>query len=337
MKNPYLVAFMAGLAAAALQATLLVPSPIGILLFSLSSLPLFMTGFAFGPLPAVLAGLVGTGLLAGALGWQMGFVFAVSAAIAPVILTLLAFKHRPAAGVVPMEGEASDGNVQWYPEGRLVLWAAAIGVAVMFVSFLAGGGDLAALRNATAGIARHIGQMLAKNNDVAKGDIDAFVRVMVVLVPPAATAIWHLATMICLWLAARIVTMSDIGLRPWAPFSSLRFPLNSLWVLIALGAFMAMDAMWGAPAASGGPWGLVAFTGSLALGAMTSAFLLLGLAVAHALTAGLGAQFFVLGALYLALVLLQGVLFLPLVGLAVADMLFDLRGRVKGAGPPGST
>lgn len=337
MKNPYLVAIMAGLAAAALQATLIVPSPVGIVLFSLSSLPLFMTGFAFGPLPVVLAGLVGTSVLANALGWQMGFVFAVSAAVAPVILTFLALKHRPAAGAVPIEGEASDGTVQWYPEGRLVLWAVAIGVGVMLASFLAGGGDLAALRASTATIARHIGQMLVRNNDVTKGDIDAFVRVMVVLVPPAATVIWHLATMICLWLAARIVTMSGTGLRPWAPFSALRFPLNSLWILIGLIALMGIDAMWGPPATSAGPWGLVTFTGSMALGAMTSAFLLLGLAVAHALTAGLNGQFFVLGALYLALVLLQGVLFLPLVGLGVADMLFDLRGRAKGASPPGTT
>lgn len=337
MKNPYLVAVMAGLAAAALQATLIVPSPVGIVLFSLSSLPLFLTGFAFGALAAGLAGLVGTAVLAGALGWQMGFVFAVSAAIAPVVLTFLALKHRPAAGVAPMEGEASDGHAQWYPEGRLVLWAAGVGVAVMLASFLAGGGDLAALRLATAGIARRIGQMLATNNDVAKGDIDAFVAVMVVLVPPAATVLWHLATMICLWLAAGIVTMSGIGLRPWAPFSALRFPRNSVWVLIALAALVVIDAKWGPPAASAGRWGLVAFTASLALGAMTSAFLLLGLAVAHALTAGLNGQFFVLGALYLALVLLQGVLFLPLVALAIADMLFDLRGRAQGARPPGAT
>ena len=337
MKNPYLVAVIAGLAAAALQATLIVPSPVGIVLFSLSSLPLFVTGLAFGPLPAVLAGVVGTAVLATLLGWQMGFVFAVSAAIAPVILTWIALKHRPAAGVVPMEGEASDGTMQWYPEGRLVLWAAGIGVAVMFASFLAGGGDLAALREATAGVARRIGAMLARNNDVAKGDIDAFVKVMVVLVPPAATVIWHLATMVCLWLAARIVTMSDIGLRPWSPFSALRYPMASLWGLIAVAALVVMDAMWGPPMATAGPWGLVTFTGALALGALTSAFLILGLAVAHSLTAGLNGQFFVLGALYLGLVLLQGVLFLPLIVLAAADMIFDLRGRVKGAGPPGAT
>jgi len=337
MKNPYLVAVLAGLAAAALQATLLTPSPVGIVLFSLSSLPLFVVGFAFGPQPVGLAGTVGAVVLAALLGWQMGFVFAVSAAIAPVILTWMALKHRTAAGVVPMEGEASDGNVQWYPEGRLILWAAGIGVVVMLASFLAGGGDLAALRAATAGVARRIGQMLARNNDVAKTDIDAFVRVMVVLVPPAATIIWHLATMICLWLAARIVAASGIGLRPWAPFSALRFPHQSLWVLAGAAALVGADIVWGPVATSTGAWGLIAFTGSLVLGAMTSSFLLLGLAVAHGLTAGLNGQFFVLGALYLALILLQGVLFLPLVVLAIVDMIFDLRGRMKGAAPPGVT
>ncbi len=337
MKNPYLVAIIAGLAAAALQATIVAPSPIGILLFSIAALPLFVTGFAFGPLPAAAGGVVGTLALAGLLDWRMGFVFAVSAASAPVILTWIALKNRPAGGAAAVEGEASDGNAQWYPEGRLVLWAAGMGVAVMLATFLAGGGDLAALREATAGVARHIGEMLIQKDAARTAEIDSFVKIMVVLVPPVATIIWHLATMICLWLAARIVTVSNVSLRPWAPFSSLRFPRESLWALGGAGVIVAIDGFAGAGGMAGGLWGLIAFTASLALGAMISAFLLLGLAVAHALTADLNGRFFVLGTIYLALLLLQGLLIAPLVILAIADVIFDLRGRMAGRSPPGTT
>jgi hypothetical protein len=337
MKNAYVVAVIAGLAAAALQAAVMTPSLIGILLFILAPLPLFMTGFAFGPLPAAAGGLVGALVLTGLINWQIGFVFAVSAAIAPVFLTWLALKHRQSAGTPSREGEASLAGAQWYPEGRLVLWAAGLAVAVMLATFLAGGGDLVALRAATAGVARRIGEILAQNDPARLAEIDAFVQVMVALVPPAATIIWHLATMICLWLAARIVTVSKLGLRPWAPFASLRFPFASLWGLGGAGLVMMVSGLAGPAGSSGGFFALAGFAGSLALGAMTSAFMLLGLAVVHGLTTGLAGRGLILASLYLALVLLQGILLAPLVALAIADMVFDLRGRSGGPAPPART
>ncbi len=335
MKNAYLVAIIAGCAAAALQAAALSPTLIGIVLFSLAPLPLFVTGFAFGPLPAAAGGAVGTLALMSAVNWQMGFVFALSAATAPVVLTWLALKHRPSASTAAHEGEVSAGGVQWYPEGRLVLWAAGLAVAVMLVTLLAGGGDLESLRGATAGIARHIGDMLVGKDPARTADVDAFVKVMVVLVPPAATLIWHVATMISLWLAARVVVLSNISLRPWAPFSALRFPRQSLWALAAAGLLVALDSFM-ATGASGGAWDLVGFTASLALGAMISAFVLLGLAVAHGLTAKFAGRAFILATMYLALILLQGVLMAPLVGLAIADLIFDLRGKAGGQAPTGT-
>ncbi len=335
MKNAYLVAIIAGCAAAALQAAALTPTLVGIVLFSLAPLPLFVTGFAFGPLPAAAGGLVGALALLAAVNWQMGFVFALSAATAPVVLTWLALKHRPSADTTAHEGEVSAGGVQWYPEGRLVLWAAGLAVAVMLVTLLAGGGGLQSLRTSTASMARHIGEMLVGNDSTRTADVDAFVEVMVVLVPPAATLIWHMATMICLWLAARVVVLSNISLRPWAPFSALHFPRESLWALAAAGLLVALDGV-STPGATGGLWAYVNFAAALALGAMISAFVLLGIAVVHGLTAKLAGRPFILATMYMALILLQGVLMAPLVGLAIADMIFDLRGRAGGHAPSGS-
>ena len=337
MKNAYLVAVIAGLAAAALQAAMLLPSLVGIVLFSLSSLPLFVTGFAYGPLPAAVAGLIGTLVLSAFANWQAGFIFLAMAAIAPVVLTWLALKHRRSDGTAAGEGEVTAAGLQWYPEGRLVLWAAGLAVALMLASFVAGGGDLEALRTATTGVARRIGELLTNNDPARIAEVDTFVRVMVVLVPPATTIIWHLATMICLWLAARIVAASNLGLRPWAPFASLRFPFASLWGLGGAGLLVMASGITGPSGASGGMAGLAGFAGSLALGAMTSAFMLLGLAVVHGLTTGLAGRGLILASLYLALVLLQGILLAPLVALAIADMVFDLRGRSGGPAPPART
>jgi hypothetical protein len=334
MKNAYFVAVIAGLAAAALQAAMLVPSFIGIVLFSLAGLPLFVTGFAFGPPAAALAGLVGTAALTGLADWQTGLTFLATAGIAPIALTWLALKHRPAEAGTASEGEVTAAGVQWYPEGRLVLWAAGLVVVLMLASFAVGGGDLDALRTAIAGMARHIGELLTGNDPARSAEVDAFVAVLVVLLPPAATVVWHMTIMACLWLAAGIVTVSSLSLRPWAPFAALRFPSASLWGLGGAGLVMLVAGRLGS---DGGLADFISFVAALALGAMASAFALLGMAVVHGLTRDLAGRGLMIAALYMALVLLQGLLIAPLVALAVADMLFDLRTRVGRQAPPPAT
>jgi hypothetical protein len=135
---------------------------------------------------------------------------------------------------------------------------------------------------------------------------------------------WHVATMACFWLAARIVTLSGSSLRPWAAFGAMRFPPTSVVALLAASLAALLP-------------GIAGFAGSLALAAMASAFMLLGLAVVHGLTAGIGGRGLILASLYVALLVLNWLLVPPLVALALADMVFGLRARANRPPPPATT
>lgn len=324
MKNAYLVAVIAGLAAAALYATVGTPTVVGALLFNLAALPLFVAGLGFGVKAAAAGGLVGALALALANDWRIGLLFAATAAAAPVVLTSLALKHRQAAATPPREGEVTAGGLEWYPEGRIVLWAAALATALMVLTLLVGGGDAESFRAAIRDVAHRVGTMVAGEDAARAQDLAAFADLMVIVIPLAAAVMWHVATMACFWLAARIVTLSGSSLRPWAAFGAMRFPPTSVVALLAASLAALLP-------------GLAGFAGSLALAAMTSAFMLLGLAVVHGLTAGIGGRGLILASLYVALLVLNWLLVPPLVALALADMVFGLRARANRPPPPATT
>jgi hypothetical protein len=140
------------------------------------------------------------------------------------------------------------------------------------------------------------------------------VTMMTFLLPIAAASIWLLATLINMKLGARILAAFDRGPRPWARFGALTFPRRAVWLLPA------------ALAASMLP-GILGVIGSVFAAAMFTAFALAGLAVLHGLTEGMSARAPLLGGLYLALILLNWLLLLPLAMLTMLDMAFGMRAR----------
>jgi hypothetical protein len=126
MANWIAVGICAGLAAAVLQAAILYPSPITMALFYLSALPMFIAALGWGISAAALAGLSGSFAIASLAGAQPAFAFLIGVAVPPAILSWLALRSRPASDVPAVEGEPQSHGLQWYPEGRLVLWAAAL-------------------------------------------------------------------------------------------------------------------------------------------------------------------------------------------------------------------
>ncbi|NNE20969.1 MAG: hypothetical protein HKN11_00015, partial [Rhizobiales bacterium] len=126
MNSWIIIAIGCGLTAAALHATIVTGSPLSLVLFYLAPLPLFLAGLGWGPVVAGLAGLVGSAALAGAIDFRTGAFFLLSAGVAPVLLSYLALINRPAQAGLGLEGEAADSEIEWYPEGRLILWCAVI-------------------------------------------------------------------------------------------------------------------------------------------------------------------------------------------------------------------
>jgi hypothetical protein len=312
MMQIVLIGLGAGTAAALLFASVVSGATAAMLLLLLAPLPILIVALGWSHwagLVAAAAGLavVGVDLLAAFLfgvglpAWWLGY------------LTMLA---RP--GATPNEQE-------WYPIGRLVLWAACINALIVGATLLSLGTDLASLQSAfhaalDSRLHEVVGEQLENPDDAAR-----LIDMMVRFVPGAAAASLTLSTVVNLWLAGRIVKISGRLQRPWPRLSDMKFPSFAPALLGAAVAGSFLPDLVGLL--------LIALAASLLI-----AHVLLGLAVVHAATIGLSGRGFVLGSVYGAILLFSWPVRWPLllIGLlGIGDALFDLRGLIaRRRGPP---
>jgi Predicted membrane protein (DUF2232) len=305
----------AGAAAAVLFASVVSGSAFATLLLLLASLPILIVTLGWSHWAGLVAvataaaclAVVGVDFLAAFLfgiglpAWWLGY------------LTLLA---RP----VP----TPDGH-EWYPVGRLVLWAACINAIMVGAALLSLGTDLPGLQNALRTVLDNrldevVAEQLENPDDAAR-----LVDFMLMFIPGAAAATFTLSTLLNLWLAGRIVKISGRLQRPWPRLSDIRFP-----------AFA--PALLGAAVAGSFLPDLIGLSLSALAASLMIAHVLLGLAVIHALTVGLSGRGFMLGSVYAAILLFSWPVRWPLlvIGLlGMSDALFDLRGLIaRWRGPP---
>ncbi len=263
--------------------------PIQFMLFVAASLPVFLAGLALGwttgAVAAVTAGVALT-LLAGPL---VGLISA-SAQLGPaVLLTYLSTLNRP----VP-SNDGQSTTVEWYPIGRLVLWAALLGtgLSVLLLTLLGGsGGEFhetlqKILRQA---IEQTVAQQ-ANGTKLSEADLKTMTDVAITLLPAASAILMMGILLLNLWTAAHVTRASGLLQRPWPDLAAMTFPPVAPLLLagsIALAAFL-----------TGYP-GMVA---SAATGAIYFAFVLLGLAVIHHVTRGNPWRTAILWTMYLALI-----------------------------------
>jgi hypothetical protein len=309
-------ALLSGAAAAVLHASMILFTPLSALLFYLAPLPLFIAGLSQGWSAAAAGGVIGALTLGGLWGPKSGLFFFLATAVGPIFLSRLALVSRPAQGPAS-EGEAIGGGAQWYPEGRLLLWAAAMAGALLTLVILAFGPDAESFKSTLKQAAGHMTRPLAANIPAERqGEFQRFLDLLVLLAPAASAAAWLIAMTINLRLASRITVASGMSLRPWAPFSSLAFPRSSG---LALAAACGLSLMPG----TAGLFGMV-FAAPL-----LTAFAILGLAVIHHLLLGHGARVPLLAGLYGALILMSWILVVPLIALGLAELGLNLRARFK--------
>jgi hypothetical protein len=309
-----LIAIVAGLAAALLHASVVALTPLSAFLFYLAPLPLFMVGLSQGWTAALASAAVGGGVLSVIWGPKTGFFFLAASAVGPVILTRLALINRRGAHS-GSEGEAHAGGVQWYPEGRLILWAAGLAGALLTLVILFLGPDAESFRATLKEIVTRMAEPLRKNMPAEQQPGFAqLVDFVVLLAPLASAAAWLAAMTINLFLASRLLKMWGRSLRPWAPFHSLAFPRKA-------GAALA-----GACALSLMP-GTAGLLGSVYAAPLCAAFAILGLAVVHFLLLEHSARVALLAGLYAALILLSWIVMLPLIALGLAELGWNLRAR----------
>jgi hypothetical protein len=201
------------------------------------------------------------------------------------------------------------GALEWYPTGRLVLWAAVIGTAIVAAAVPNFGTDQQSLQAA-----------LRKTYERILRD-QSLIDVLVVAVPPAAAVFSTITNVFNLWLAARVVKISGRLKRPWPDLAAWTLPTSTPVFLAAAIAGSFLPDLLGILAG--------AFAASLLM-----AFAMLGFAVLHAITRGMRTRALVLAAVYAAAAVLGWpVLAMSILGLAEAA--FNIRGRVaRRRGPP---
>lgn len=317
-----LIGLGAGAAAALLFASLTSGAWLSVLLFYLAPLPIMIAGLGWShwsALIAALSGAVAVGLFFGGLFF---FTFLIAAGLPAWWLCYLALLARPIGNAAATGGDNSAG-LEWYPPGRLVIWAAVLAATIVVLAIPMFGTDAESFR---ASLGDHLKQMMQIEGGDASanaGRFDRLVGSLVVAIPPAAAVLATITSLVNLWLAARVVKFSGLLKRPWPNFSAMTFP-RSVAAVLAVAIVLSFV---------GGLIGIVA--GVLAAGLLI-AYGVLGFAVLHALTIGLKNRPLVLGGVYASVIVFSWpVLALCLLGLG--DTAFDLRGRAgrkRGAPPP---
>jgi Predicted membrane protein (DUF2232) len=311
-----LVGVGAGAAAALLFASVASGSLLSLFLFYLAPLPILIAALGWSHVSGLVAAIVASVCLGLVFGPLFFFAFLLGIAAPAWWLGYLALLARPAAG----------GDVEWYPPGRLVLWAAGLAAGVVAIALLQIGSDTDSIRN---GLKEALQRVLRLETGGAADEPlnlpgitepERLIALLAIMLPSVAAGCGALTLVLNLWIAGRVVDLSGRLKRPWPDIPGMAFP-RSAPALLALALAIAF-----VPALVGLVAGLFAAT-------LLMAFTLLGFAVLHALTRGVPGRTAILGGAYAAVVVL-GWPALAAVLLAIADMIFRWRTKASGRGPP---
>ena len=320
MITSLLIALAAGCASALMFASIISGALISLLLFYLAPLPLMVAALGWGPMGAAIGGIAaGTGL--GAIfGFPYLLAFVFTVALPAWWLGHLALLGRPAAA------SASSGNgtagieptVEWYPVGRILVWAAGFAALTTLAALLTLGTDGATI-SATLrrGLMRLIGP---RNSGPAEGDLEQLIDALAAIAPAAAAVVAIMTLTLNLWLAAKITATSGRLHRPWPDLKAAALPPMTLVVLSLAIAFCFVG-------------GLPAIIAQIVSAGLLMAYALTGFAALHTLTLGIKNRALVLICTY-AVVLVFGWPVLALMGLGLADAFFGFRQRHLRSRPP---
>ena len=311
----------AGLVSALLFSTVLTGSVLAIALFYVAPLPIAIVSLGWGRaagLTAAAAGAAAIALFTSPLG---GIGFAVGVALPVVWLCHLALMSRRIAGADGAEA------LEWYPIGRVGLWAILVSVGLTIVgAVMINPNHQAYLDTVGKAVGRVLtlstgGAQIALPGNVTTAEAAA---ALAGLVAPVSAAGSVVVLMMVLWGAARIVAASGRLPRPM-PVVQERFALPSFETSTAVAVGTLMSFLPGWPGAFG--WSLLAAT--------LMALALQGLATVHVITRTTAARPFVITTTYLFLVVALPWALIALAAIGLGDLTLRWRERIiaRGGGP----
>src|SRR6202140_3596099 len=186
MMQIVLIGLGAGAAAALLFASAASGSAAAMLLLVLAPLPILIVALGWSHWAGLIAAAAAAACLA-LVGVDLLAAFLFGVGLPAWWLGYLALLGRPAP--------APNGH-EWYPVGRLVLWAACINAFIVGATLMSFGTDLASLQSAFRAVLDSrlddvVGEQLENPDDAAR-----LVDIMVMFVPAAAAASFTLFTVL---------------------------------------------------------------------------------------------------------------------------------------------
>lgn len=311
MNTAFLISIGAGLASAVLYASAWTGTFVGVLvLFFLSPLPVAIAGLSWGWAAGAIAAIVGAATVAVAGGMRSSIVYAVALGAPAAVFSYFAMLNR---GADPNDPQ---GQVEWYPIGRIVAWATLWAALTATAALLSIGTDFSAIKSALQGIldktlfADGLGPGGSKVTPEQKS---AFATLMTSLMPWAFATTWFTVAILNLWAAGHVTLRSGRLTRPWPDLSDLSLPPGMSLAFGASVIGMMMPDIGGLIAAC--------FASALVF-----AFMLVGLGILHRVTRGYTLRPLLLAMVYSSLMLLPPFsnLIVAMIGLAEPF----LRGRL---------
>ena len=315
------IGISAGAATALLFASVASGSALSLLLFYLAPLPILIAGIGWSHVAGLIAAVTAAGALALVFDGVFFLAFLIGIGIPAWWLSYLTLLARPGAT------NGATGAIEWYPAGRLVVWAALIGAVVVTAGLLNFGTDAATIQSGLKrALERIIRLQLGKPADAplelpGVSDPARLMDIFVAILPPAAALLTTLTNLLNLWLAGRIVNLSGRLKRPWPDLTAITFPpaVSALLVAAVIASFLP---------------GLIGIVAGLAGATLLLAYAILGFAVLHHITTGMNGRMFILAGIYCAIAVFGWPLILMML-LGLIDALIDLRARVAAKrGPP---
>ncbi|HKY88033.1 MAG TPA: DUF2232 domain-containing protein, partial [Pseudorhodoplanes sp.] len=126
MKQIFLIGLGAGAATALLVASVKSGALVSLVLFQLAALPILIAALGWSHWAGLVAAAFAAAILATILSPSVFFSFLVGIGLPAWWLGYLALLARPASG-------AAD-RMEWYPVGRLVIWAAILGAGAVIAA-----------------------------------------------------------------------------------------------------------------------------------------------------------------------------------------------------------
>jgi Predicted membrane protein (DUF2232) len=314
-----LVGLEAGAAAALLFASVASGSLLATLLFYLAPLPILIAALGWSHWAGLIASLTAAAGLGATLGLYFFSAFLVGVGLPAWWLSYLALLARPV-------GANGSMTLEWYPVGRLVLWAAIVGAVLVIIAIPNFGTDKESFEaGLRAAFERAIQIQSRPGSPVSGADRERLFDILVAAIPPAAAVLATLINVFNLWFAGRIVRVSGRLRRPWPDLSALALPSTTLGVLaVAITGIFLPD--------------LPGIVCRIVTASLFMAYAVLGFAVLHALTRGLSFRAILLIGAYSAVIVL-GWPVLAASFLGLAEAAFNIRARSGGsrAPPPATT